>query len=45
MAENFQFQHTIPFKYWARSADTLYQEVRLCLCARKVSSKLTPSVR
>ncbi|ROT42019.1 hypothetical protein SODALDRAFT_341602 [Sodiomyces alkalinus F11] len=26
MAEDFQFQHTIPFKYWARSADTLYQE-------------------
>lgn len=27
MADNFLFQQTIPFKYWARSADTLYQEV------------------
>ncbi|KAH6686742.1 Mov34/MPN/PAD-1 family protein [Plectosphaerella plurivora] len=31
MADNFQFQHTIPFKYWARSADTLYQEARAAL--------------
>ncbi|KAM0327022.1 hypothetical protein ACHAQA_006145 [Verticillium albo-atrum] len=26
MGENFEFQHSVPFKYWARSADMLYQE-------------------
>lgn len=26
-AEDFEFRTTIPFKYWARSADTLFQEV------------------
>ncbi|KAF4850284.1 AMSH-like protease sst2 [Colletotrichum siamense] len=25
-AEDFEFRTTIPFKYWARSADTLFQE-------------------
>jgi STAM-binding protein len=29
-AENFTFNANIPFKHWARTAETLYQEVRLC---------------
>ncbi|CRK31285.1 hypothetical protein BN1708_015923 [Verticillium longisporum] len=26
MGDNFEFQPTVPFKHWARSADVLYQE-------------------
>ncbi|OLN87723.1 AMSH-like protease sst2 [Colletotrichum chlorophyti] len=30
-AEDFEFRTTIPFKYWARSADTLFQEATFAL--------------
>ncbi|KAJ0164716.1 AMSH-like protease sst2 [Colletotrichum tanaceti] len=35
-AEDFDFRTTIPFKYWARSADTLFQEATFALQDRDV---------
>ncbi|GJC99935.1 MOV34/MPN/PAD-1 family protein [Colletotrichum higginsianum] len=35
-AEDFEFRTTIPFKYWARSADTLFQEATFALQDRDV---------
>ncbi|KAI8246106.1 hypothetical protein K4K55_011995 [Colletotrichum sp. SAR 10_96] len=35
-AEYFEFRTTIPFKYWARSADTLFQEATFALQDRDI---------
>ncbi|KAJ3938972.1 uncharacterized protein N0V96_011084 [Colletotrichum fioriniae] len=35
-AEDFDFRTTIPFKYWARSADTLFQEATFALQDRDI---------
>ncbi|WDK18680.1 Mov34/MPN/PAD-1 family protein [Colletotrichum graminicola] len=35
-AEDFEFRTTIPFKYWARSADTLFQEALFALQDRDI---------
>ncbi|KAF4921731.1 AMSH-like protease sst2 [Colletotrichum viniferum] len=35
-AEDFEFRTTIPFKYWARSADTLFQEATFALQDRDI---------
>ncbi|KAL0936790.1 endosome-associated ubiquitin isopeptidase [Colletotrichum truncatum] len=35
-AEDFEFRTTIPFKYWARSADTLFQEATFALHDRDI---------